>query len=331
MENLYSKNEFNNYDADSKDKLRSNKKNLLKFDDLYELRFSKDLVQNEESRKDKENKHANVGYVDNFHLYLKNIGDINLLTASEELALAKKIANGDLVARKTMIESNLRLVINVAKHYLHKGLSLDDLIEEGNIGLIIATDKFDPEKGFRFATYATWWIRQAITRAVMNTGRTIRIPVHVWKEINEYQGALRDLTKELEREPNLHELGQSLKQSKHKIRELSEFSKDVLSLDAPLNNNEDSESLASTIQVSEQDEPFTIAEQESIKQLITTLLSHLESDSQVILIKRFGLNDQEPMSLEEISTFLNSSREKVRVMQNNALKKLRSVLIKMNV
>lgn len=274
-------------------------------------------------------KHESV--MENYHMYLRDISHTELLTAEEELALAKEIVAGNNEARKAMIEKNLRLVINIAKHYLNRGLSLEDLVEEGNIGLIIATDKFDPSKGFRFATYATWWIRQAVERAVMNNGRTIRIPVHVWRDVVEYKKVLRDLTKELQREPTLAEVASSLNKPMIKVVELADCGKDVLSLDSSLSgSNDGGDELVVNVQAHEQDEPFSIAEQADLRKLITELLDHLDVESQIVLVKRFGLHDGVPISLEEVAMLLNVSREKVRILQNKALKKLRNVLIELN-
>ncbi|MEK7748135.1 MAG: sigma-70 family RNA polymerase sigma factor [Nitrospirota bacterium] len=265
--------------------------------------------------------------VDAISAYLKDIAHIKLLTAAQEVELAKEVERGSLAARQSMVEANLRLVISIAKHHLNKGLPLADLIEEGNIGLIKAVGKFDYKKGFRFSTYATWWIKQAMQRAVINHGKVIRYPVHVVEGINQYLSCMSDLVQELGRNPDLHEIVKRTKISEKDIAEVQRLLKKTYSLDTASPTNEESGlSMRDFIIDESQIAPGIIAENMIQKEELNRRINRLEQVQRQVIHLRFGFGGGDPCTLEEAGKTLNFSRERIRQIEITALKSLRSIL-----
>jgi RNA polymerase nonessential primary-like sigma factor len=260
-------------------------------------------------------------------LYLKEIGFSSLLTAQEEVFFARKSQKGDEAARKRMIESNLRLVVKIARRYMNRGLSLLDLIEEGNLGLIRAVEKFDPERGFRFSTYATWWIRQTIERGIMNQTRTIRLPVHVLKEINIYQRAARHLSQKLDHEPTPEEVASLLDKPVEDVKEMLGLNERVASVDAPLDDDPD-RSLLDAIADERAVDPEKMLQREDLQGLIAQWLGELNDKQREVVERRFGLSGREISTLEEVGADIGVTRERVRQIQVEALKRLRTILEK---
>ncbi|NLL01197.1 MAG: RNA polymerase sigma factor RpoD [Clostridiales bacterium] len=259
---------------------------------------------------------------DPVHLYLKEIGNYPLLTMEEEVELAKRIEEGDETAKQLLAESNLRLVVSIAKRYVGRGLSFLDLIQEGNLGLIKAVDKFDYSKGFKFSTYATWWIRQAITRSIADQSRTIRIPVHMSEIINKTYRVSRSLLQELGREPTEQELADSLDMTVEKVREVLKISSDPISLDIPIGEEEDSH-LGDFIKDENILGPEESASYSILRDQISMLLDTLTEREQKVLILRFGLTDGRTRTLEEVGKEFNVTRERIRQIEAKALRKLR--------
>jgi RNA polymerase nonessential primary-like sigma factor len=260
-------------------------------------------------------------------LYLKEIGFSALLTAEEEVYFARRAQRGDEKARKRMIESNLRLVVKIARRYMNRGLTLLDLIEEGNLGLIRAVEKFDPERGFRFSTYATWWIRQTIERGIMNQTRTIRLPVHVLKEINIYQRAARHLSQKLDHEPSPEEVANLLDKPVEEVKDMLGLNERVASVDAPLDDDPD-RSLLDAIADDTAPDPEGMLQREDLRYLIQQWLAGLNDKQREVVERRFGLNGREIATLEEVGADIGVTRERVRQIQVEALKQLRTVLEK---
>ncbi|HDK38378.1 MAG TPA: RNA polymerase sigma factor RpoS [Thiolapillus brandeum] len=276
-------------------------------------------------------KQARVGAVsqneamDATRLYLKEIGAAKLLTAEEEVELARAIAKGDDAARKRMIESNLRLVVKISRRYLNRGLPLLDLIEEGNLGLIRAVEKFDPERGFRFSTYATWWIRQTIERAIMNQTRTIRLPIHVAKEINTYLRAARQLSQQLDHEPSAEDIAQLLDKPLHDVERMLRFNERITSVDVP-HGREGNQPLVDVIADHSVEEPTDHLQAEDIHAHLEKWLEKLNSNQREVVMRRFGLQGYDNSTLEQVATELGVTRERVRQIQIDALKRLRVIL-----
>ncbi len=260
-------------------------------------------------------------------LYLKEIGFSSLLTAAEEVYYARRAQKGDEKARKRMIESNLRLVVKIARRYMNRGLTLLDLIEEGNLGLIRAVEKFDPERGFRFSTYATWWIRQTIERGIMNQTRTIRLPVHVLKEINIYQRAARHLSQKLDHEPSPEEVANLLDKPVEEVKDMLGLNERMASVDAPLDDDPD-RSLLDAIADDSAPDPEGMLQREDLRHLIQQWLTGLSDKQREVVERRFGLNGREVATLEEVGADIGVTRERVRQIQVEALKQLRTVLEK---
>ena len=265
--------------------------------------------------------------MDATRLYLREIGAASLLTAEEEVELARAIAKGDDAARKRMIESNLRLVVKIARRYLNRGLPLLDLIEEGNLGLIRAVEKFDPERGFRFSTYATWWIRQTIERAIMNQTRTIRLPVHVAKEINTYLRAARQLSQELDHEPSAEDIALLLDKPLKDVERMLGFNERIASMDIPYGKEGD-RPLVDVITDHSVEEPTDHLQAEEIHVHLDKWLGELNSNQREVVMRRFGLQGYDNSTLEQVARELGVTRERVRQIQINALKRLRVILEK---
>ena len=273
------------------------------------------LLNDEEITKD-------VNINDPVRMYLKEIGRISLLSQSEELELSKRVAQGDEEAKNILAESNLRLVVSIAKRYVGRGLLFLDLIQEGNIGLMKAVEKFDYDKGYKFSTYATWWIRQAITRAIADQARTIRVPVHMVETINKLARVQRQLTLELNREPSEEELADKMGISVEKIREVMKISQDPVSLETPIGEEEDSH-LGDFVPDASNMSPEEYATNEILKEEIKGVLLTLQQREQEVLELRFGLIDGTSHTLEEVGKRFNVTRERIRQIEAKALRKLR--------
>ena len=259
---------------------------------------------------------------DPVRMYLKEIGRINLLTSDEEFEYAKRAEEGDEEAKRMLAESNLRLVVSIAKRYVGRGMLFLDLIQEGNIGLMKAVDKFDPTKGYKFSTYATWWIRQAITRAIADQARTIRVPVHMVETINKLARVQRQLTQELNREPTDEEIAKKLGISIDKVREVYKISQDPVSLETPLGEEDDSH-LGDFIKDERTMGPEEYATVEMLKEELSGVLSTLTDREEKVLRLRFGLNDGQCRTLEEVGQIFGVTRERIRQIEAKALRKLR--------
>ncbi|MEJ2107233.1 MAG: RNA polymerase sigma factor RpoS [Acidiferrobacteraceae bacterium] len=266
-------------------------------------------------------------HADATRLYLKEIGFSPLLTAEEEVYYARRALKGDDASRRKMIESNLRLVVKIARRYMNRGLALLDLIEEGNLGLIRAVEKFDPERGFRFSTYATWWIRQTIERGIMNQTRTIRLPVHVVKEINIYQRAARHLAQKLDHEPTPEDVADLLDKPIEDVKSMMGLNERVASVDAPLDQDPD-RSLLDAIADESVEDPAMVMQSGDIQIQVVNWLNELSEKQRQVVERRFGLNGHEVATLEEVGEEIGVTRERVRQIQVEALKRLRAILEK---
>ena len=260
-------------------------------------------------------------------LYLKEIGFSSLLTAEQEVYYARLAQKGDTKARQIMIESNLRLVVKIARRYMNRGLALLDLIEEGNLGLIRAVEKFDPERGFRFSTYATWWIRQTIERGIMNQTRTIRLPVHILKEINVYLRAARYLAQKLDHEPTPEEVATLLDKPIDDVKAMFGLNERVASVDAPLDQDPD-RSLLDAIADDRTPDPEKMLQDEDLHAQIEAWLNELNEKQREVVERRFGLNGREIATLEQVGADIGVTRERVRQIQVEALRRLRVMLEK---
>lgn len=260
---------------------------------------------------------------DPVRMYLKEIGKVPLLTAAEEISIAKRMADGDEEARKELIDANLRLVVSVAKKYVGKGLLFLDLIQEGNLGLIKAVEKFDYRKGYKFSTYATWWIRQAITRAIADQARTIRIPVHMVETINKLIRCQRQLIQELGREPRPEEIAKEMDITVEKVREIKKIAQEPVSLETPIGEEEDSH-LGDFIPDEDAPEPATVASFTLLReQLMEVLDDTLTPREEMVIRLRFGLDDGKTRTLEEVGRVFKVTRERIRQIEAKALRKLR--------
>lgn len=263
--------------------------------------------------------------LDATRMYLGEIGYSPLLTAKEEVYYARLALIGEESARNRMVECNLRLVVKIARRYMNRGLTLLDLIEEGNLGLIHAVEKFDPERGFRFSTYATWWIRQTIERAIMNQTRTIRLPIHIIKEINLYLRTARRLAQTLDHEPSAEEIAQAMNKPVSEVKRMLSLNERVASVDTPIGKDED-RSLLDAIPDDNNTDPSQLLQDEDLNEKLDFWLNQLSEKQRVVVERRFGLNGQERTTLEQVGNEIGVTRERVRQIQIDALKRLRKIL-----
>ncbi len=263
-------------------------------------------------------------YDDSIQMYLREIGKVPLLSGEEEIDLAQKIAKGDAAARKKLTEANLRLVVSIAKKYMGRNLGLLDLIQEGNLGLFRAVEKFDWTKGYKFSTYATWWIRQAITRALADQSRTIRIPVHMVETLNKYAQAERQLVQDLGREPLPEEIAAEMGIEVEKVYHLKKISQETVSIDSPVGEDEGEESnLGDFIEDVDNTKPHEMAGKQILKEYVQGILQDLDPREQKILKMRFGLEDGVTHTLEEVGEEFGVTRERIRQIESKALEKIR--------
>ncbi|PKF55850.1 RNA polymerase sigma factor RpoS [Alteromonadales bacterium alter-6D02] len=263
--------------------------------------------------------------LDATQIYLSEIGFSPLLSAEEEVYFSRLSLKGDEAARKRMIESNLRLVVKISRRYLNRGLALLDLIEEGNLGLIRAVEKFDPERGFRFSTYATWWIRQTIERAIMNQTRTIRLPIHVVKELNIYLRAARELAQELDHEPTAEDIAVKLDKPISDVSKMLKLNEKVSSVDNPVGGASD-KALLDIIAAGDSYTPESTTMDDDINQSLVRWLNELNTKQREVLARRFGLLGHEPSTLEVVGREIGLTRERVRQIQVEALKRMQDIL-----
>ena len=264
-----------------------------------------------------------VNVDDSVKMYLKDIGKVPLLKSDEEVELAKRMGDGDLDAKARLSEANLRLVVSIAKRYVGRGMQFLDLIQEGNLGLMKAVEKFDYTKGFKFSTYATWWIRQAITRAIADQARTIRIPVHMVETINKLVRVSRQLLQTYGREPTPEEIAAAMGISEEKVREIQKIAQDPVSLETPIGEEEDSH-LGDFIEDDNATAPSDMAESNMLKEQLLQVLSTLTPREEKVLRLRYGLDDGKPRTLEEVGKAFNVTRERIRQIEAKALRKLRN-------
>ncbi len=267
----------------------------------------------------------NARTLDVTQLYLGEIGFSPLLTAEEEVLYSRRSLRGDLIARKRMIESNLRLVVKISRRYNNRGLALLDLIEEGNLGLIRAVEKFDPERGFRFSTYATWWIRQTIERAIMNQTRTIRLPIHVVKELNVYLRTARELAHRLDHEPTAEEIADALDKPVEDVSRMLKLNEKISSVDTPIGGDGD-KALLDVITDENDLDPETEIQDDDIRMSLVRWLEELNPKQREVLARRFGLLGYEASTLEDVGREIGLTRERVRQIQVEALRRLKEVL-----
>lgn len=264
-----------------------------------------------------------VGTEDPVRMYLKEIGTVPLLTADEEIELAKRKAEGDEIAKQKLIEANLRLVVSIAKRYTGRGMSFLDLVQEGNLGLIKGVEKFDYEKGYKLSTYATWWIRQSVTRALADHARTIRVPVHMVETINRMSKMQRKLTLELGYEPSTQELANALDMTEEKVLEIMQIAREPASLETPIGEEDDS-NLGDFVADNNTVTPEANIESVMLREHIDTLLQDLKEREREVIILRFGLRDGHPRTLEEVGKEFKVTRERIRQIEAKALRKLRN-------
>lgn len=264
-----------------------------------------------------------IGTEDPVRMYLKEIGTVPLLTAEEELKLAKRKAEGDQAAKERLIEANLRLVVSIAKRYTGRGMSFLDLVQEGNLGLIKGVEKFDYTKGYKLSTYATWWIRQSVTRALADQARTIRVPVHMVETINKMSKMQRKLTLELGYEPSVTELANALDMTEEKVMEIMQIAREPASLETPIGEEDDS-NLGDFVADSNAVTPEGNVESVMLREHIDTLLEDLKERERQVIVLRFGLEDGHPRTLEEVGKEFNVTRERIRQIEAKALRKLRN-------
>ncbi len=278
-----------------------------------------------EEAEPKTSTHSTEGILDPTRLYLSEIGASKLLTAEEEVHFARLAQKGDAAGRQRMIESNLRLVVKIARRYMNRGLALLDLIEEGNLGLIRAVEKFDPERGFRFSTYATWWIRQTIERAIMNQTRTIRLPIHVVKEINVYLRAARQLSQTMDHEPTAEDIAELLDKPISEVKRMFGLNERVTSVDVPYGKDAEKPLLDSIPDEMAKD-PTETLQSDGLNAHLDRWLGKLNDKQREVVERRFGLHGYENSTLEQVANELGVTRERVRQIQIDALRRLRNIL-----
>ena len=315
---------INKNDAESDEVIESGDVLLIDDDDTEEEVIEKEIAEDE--------KKFSAGTIpasqlDATRLYLNEIGFSALLTAEEEVYYSRKLLKGDEAARKKMIECNLRLVVKISRRYLNRGLALLDLIEEGNLGLIRAVEKFDPERGFRFSTYATWWIRQTIERGIMNQTRTIRLPIHVVKEINIYLRAARHLAQTLDHEPSPEEIAEMVDKPIKDVKRMLGLNERTASVDSPMGPDSDT-SLLDAIPDENNIDPVVLLQDDDVKDNIENWLAQLTEKQCEVVTRRFGLHGYDVSTLEEVGNSIGVTRERVRQIQIEALRKLREILEK---
>ena len=259
--------------------------------------------------------------LDSLRLYLRSIGRVDLLTAAQEVALARRIERGDMLAKQQMIEANLRLVVSIAKSYLGRGLTFLDLIQEGSMGLIRAVEKFDYRRGYKFSTYATWWIRQAVTRAIADKGRTIRIPVHMVEKLNKVVHVERQLVQQLGREPTPHEIAAELETTVREVRDVMRMAQQPISLEKPIGEEDDSE-LGDFVEDQTAESPFELAADRLRRENLRRALAALPEREREVIEMRFGLTGERPYTLEEVGRIFKVTRERVRQVEAKAIRKL---------
>jgi len=313
-----------NSNADGDENIESDDILLIDEDDVEEDVIEKEITDDE--------KKFTAGTIpasqlDATRLYLNEIGFSPLLTAEEEVYYSRKLLKGDESARKKMIECNLRLVVKISRRYLNRGLALLDLIEEGNLGLIRAVEKFDPERGFRFSTYATWWIRQTIERGIMNQTRTIRLPIHVVKEINIYLRAARHLAQTLDHEPSPEEIAEMVDKPIKDVKRMLGLNERTASVDSPMGPDSDT-SLLDAIPDENNIDPVVLLQDDDVKVNIENWLGQLTEKQCEVVTRRFGLHGHDVSTLEEVGNSIGVTRERVRQIQIEALRKLREILEK---
>jgi RNA polymerase primary sigma factor len=310
---------------DNDDSLLNDPQQIVSDDDFTEPDF--DELEEEDTSEDVLNSGQYLDDIsdDSVRLHLREIGKIPLLNAEEELALAQKVVAGDKRAKDKMAEANMRLVVSIAKRYSGRGLDFLDLIQEGHTGLLRAVEKFDPDKGFKFSTYATWWIRQAITRAIADQARTIRIPVHMVETINKLLRTQRRMTQELNREPSIEELAKELEMEPEKVEHVMKIKQDISSLDAGVgrDGDEDENVLGDFIEDEESATPEESAASQLLKEQVQSVLSNLSDREQKIIRMRFGLDNGKSHTLEEVGQEFAVTRERIRQIEAKALAKLR--------
>lgn len=296
-------------------------------DDLRDANERVELFESEEEEAEEEPITTSVrtSAEDSVKMYLQEIGKVKLLTAQEEIDLAKRIAEGDEVAKKKLIQANLRLVVSIAKKYIGRGLSFLDLIQEGNLGLIRAAEKFDYRRGFKFSTYATWWIQQSITRGIADKSRTIRLPVHMIETIGRLKKVTRDLTHDLGRAPTREELASKMGISLSKLRLVIKATQGTISIETPLHTKDEGSKIADFLVDEGSESPDTRVSQENLTEEIEKILETLRPREKDVLKLRFGLNDGNKRTLEEIGQLFGVSRERVRQIETRALNKLRKM------
>jgi RNA polymerase primary sigma factor len=262
--------------------------------------------------------------LDSLRLYLRAIGRVSLLTAEQEVMLARRIERGDMRAKQQMIEANLRLVVSIAKSYLGRGLTFLDLIQEGSMGLIRAVEKFDYRRGYKFSTYATWWIRQAVTRAIADKGRTIRIPVHMVEKLNKVVHVERQLIQQLGREPTPEEIATELETTVREVRDVLRMAQQPISLEKPVGEEDDS-SLGDFVEDQTAESPFELAAERLRRENLRRALAALPAREREVIEMRFGLSGERPFTLEEVGRAFNVTRERIRQIENHTLKKLEAL------
>ncbi|MBS9433831.1 RNA polymerase sigma factor RpoS [Photorhabdus hainanensis] len=283
-------------------------------DDLTDFENDLDVLQG-----------MNQRVLDATQLYLGEIGFSPLLTAEEEVFFARRALRGDVLARQRMIESNLRLVVKISRRYSNRGLALLDLIEEGNLGLIRAVEKFDPERGFRFSTYATWWIRQTIERAIMNQTRTIRLPIHIVKELNVYLRTARELAHKLDHEPSPEEIAEQLDRPVDDVSRMLRLNERIISVDTPISSDSD-KALLDVLSDENESGPEGTTQEDDMKKSIVKWLFELNSKQREVLARRFGLLGYEAETLEDVGKEIGLTRERVRQIQVEGLRRLKDIM-----